>query len=85
MGSLSREIDDMARDNPTLVKYLEAAGSASLTDSYFSTMLLIMAVLAAGFAVSSALRLRSEETAGRSRRCSRPASPAPGGCSARWW
>jgi ABC-2 type transport system permease protein len=65
MGSLSREIDDMAHDNPSLVKYLEAAGSASLTDSYFSTMLLIMAVVAAGFAVSSALRLRSEETAGR--------------------
>ena len=65
MGSLSREIDDMARDNPTLVKYLQAAGAASLTDSYFSTMLLIMAVLAAGFAVSSALRLRSEESSGR--------------------
>ncbi len=65
MGSLSREIDDMARDNPTLVKYLEAAGSASLTDSYFSTMLLIMAVLASGFAVSSTLRLRGEESAGR--------------------
>jgi ABC-2 type transport system permease protein len=65
MGSLSREIDDMARDNPTLVKYLEATGAASLTDSYFSTMLLIMAVVAAGFAVSSVLRLRSEETSGR--------------------
>jgi ABC-2 type transport system permease protein len=65
MGSLSREIDDMARDNPSLVKYLEATGSASLTDSYFSTTLLIMAVLAAGFAVSSALRMRSEESAGR--------------------
>ena len=65
MGSLSREIDDMARDNPSLVKYLEAAGSASLTDSYFSTTLLLMAVLASGFAVSSTLRLRGEESAGR--------------------
>ncbi|NUR06906.1 MAG: ABC transporter permease [Nocardioidaceae bacterium] len=65
MGSLSREVGDMARDNPTLEKYLQATGQASLTDTFFSTMLLIMALLACAFAVSSALRLRSEETSGR--------------------
>lgn len=65
MGSLSREVADMARDNPTLSRYLAASGQASLTDTYLSTMLLIMALLATGFAVSSVLRLRAEETSGR--------------------
>jgi ABC-2 type transport system permease protein len=65
MGSLSREVADMARDNPTLSRYLAASGQASLTDTYLSTMLLIMALLATAFAVSSALRLGAEETSGR--------------------
>lgn len=65
VGSLSREVAQMARDNPTLSSYLAASGRASPTDSYFATMLLILALLAAAFAVSSALRLHSEETAGR--------------------
>ena len=65
MGSLSNEIADMAKDNPTLEKYLQVSGPASLTDTFFSTMLSIMALLACAFAVSSALRLRSEETSGR--------------------
>jgi polyether ionophore transport system permease protein len=65
MGSLSREVADMARDNPTLSDYLAATGRASLTDTYLSTMLLIMALLASGFAMSSTLRVRAEETSGR--------------------
>ena len=65
MGSLSREVGDMARGNATLEKYLQASGQGSLTDAFFSTMMLIMALLASGFAVSSALRLRAEETSGR--------------------
>jgi ABC-2 type transport system permease protein len=55
----------MARGNATLEKYLAATGQGSLTDTYLSTMLLIMALLATGFAVSSTLRLRGEEEAGR--------------------
>jgi ABC-2 type transport system permease protein len=65
VGSLSRAVDDMARDNPTLERYLAATGQGSLTDSYLATMLLVIALLVGGFAVSSALRLRSEETSGR--------------------
>jgi len=65
MGSLSREVGDMARDNPTLEKYLQASGGTSLTDTFFATMLTIMALLACAFAVSSALRLRAEEASGR--------------------
>lgn len=65
VGSLTDAVEDMTRDNPTLEKYLAATGQGSLVDSYLSTMLLIMALLAAGFAVTSALRLRPEETSGR--------------------
>ena len=70
-------------------------GRARLTDAFFSTMLLIMALLASGFAVSSALRLRAEETSGRLETCSPPGCRGPVGCSARsssrssapscWW
>jgi ABC-2 type transport system permease protein len=65
VGSLSNAVDDMARDNPTLVRYLAATGQGSLTDTYLASMLLVIALLSTGFAVSSALRLRTEETSGR--------------------
>jgi ABC-2 type transport system permease protein len=65
VGSLSRAVEDMAEGNPVLSDYLAATGEGSLTDTYFSTMLLILALLSSAFAVSSALRLRSEETSGR--------------------
>jgi len=65
VGSLSREVAEMTRDNPTLSDYLQATGQGSPTDAYFSTMLLILALLAAAFALSSALRLRAEESADR--------------------
>jgi ABC-2 type transport system permease protein len=65
VGSLSNAVQEMARDNPTLERYLEATGQGSLTETYLSSMLLIMSLLSAGFAVSSALRLRPDETSGR--------------------
>jgi ABC-2 type transport system permease protein len=65
VGSLTNAVQDMSKDNPTLEKYLAATGQGSLTDSYLASMVLIMALLAAGFAVSSAMRLRPDETSGR--------------------
>jgi ABC-2 type transport system permease protein len=65
VGSLSQTVSDMAKDNPVLADYLATAGSGSLSDTFFSSMLLILALLAAAFAVSSAMRLRAEETSGR--------------------
>jgi ABC-2 type transport system permease protein len=55
----------MAKNNPVLADYLAAAGSGSFSDTFFASMLLILALLAAAFAVSSAMRLRAEETSGR--------------------
>lgn len=62
-GSLAESIDDFVGDNEALQEMLASAGGASLTDSYLSTSLLIMALTAAGPAIQITLRLRSEETA----------------------
>ncbi len=54
IGSLSESVQDMIRDNPLIADYLAVAEGASITDSYLATMLMIMALVAAGFAVWSA-------------------------------
>lgn len=64
-GSLTREMQQMAEGNPQLQEYLRSSGSASLTDSFFSSMFVILALMSAAYAVSSTLRLRAEETSGR--------------------
>jgi ABC-2 type transport system permease protein len=64
-GSLTQGVEDLARDNPTLEEFFRAAGQGSLVDSFLSTMLLVLALLAAACAVSSALRLSTEEASGR--------------------
>jgi len=64
-GSLARDVDDLVRGNRTLRDYFAHSGTGSPTDSYFATMLLILALVASAFAVSSALRMRGEETSGR--------------------
>jgi ABC-2 type transport system permease protein len=63
-GSLSEEMQGMVQDNPTLAKVFAATGG-DITDSLFALALLFVGLTAAGFAVSSALRLRGEEASGR--------------------
>jgi len=65
IGSLSKQMRKMAVDSPTLEKYLHATGQGGIVDSFFATMLLILALLTGTFAVSSALRLYAEEASGR--------------------
>lgn len=65
LGSFSESIQNMVDDNPTLQQYFEQSGAASFVDSFLATSLLLLAIGGAGFAVSSALRPRSEESAGR--------------------
>ncbi|HEX2782508.1 MAG TPA: hypothetical protein VHN36_02910 [Ilumatobacteraceae bacterium] len=60
-GSIADSIDDFVRNNKTLADMF-TAGGASLTQSYLATSLRILALLGAGFAIQSTLRLRSEET-----------------------
>lgn len=64
-GSVSREVQSMVESNPTLAEYFARAGGATLIDAFFSTAILMLSLIGAGFAVSSALRLRSEEASGR--------------------
>lgn len=65
MGSFSQELVEMVESNPTVAEFLAAAGGGSIVESYFAVMLLICAVIVSAFTVSSALRLRGEEAAGR--------------------
>ncbi|MGE0137812.1 MAG: ABC transporter permease [Ilumatobacteraceae bacterium] len=62
-GSVADQIDDFVEDNEAMREFLAHSGSASLTDSFLATTLLILALIGSGFAVQSVLRLRSEEVA----------------------
>lgn len=63
-GSVADDVEDMLADNPQLADFLARAGGASLVDAYLATTLRLLALVACGFAISSALRLRFEEVAG---------------------
>ena len=64
-GSVATSIDSFVANNRALAEMLAGAGSGSLTDDYFATSLRILALVASGFAIQSALRLRAEESAQR--------------------
>jgi len=57
-------VQELIESIPELADALDIAGAADLVDAFFGTALLILALIAAGFTVGSALRLRTEETAG---------------------
>jgi len=63
-GSLGKDVESMIEGNEELQQiFLQATGGATIVEAYFATIFMIQALLAAGFTVSSALRLRSEEGA----------------------
>jgi ABC-2 type transport system permease protein len=62
-GSIVSSIEDFIGNNKGLADILAKSGGASITDSYLAMSSRILALIAAGFAVAAALRLRSEETA----------------------
>lgn len=61
-GWIAPTIDSFVANNKALADMMANAGGASLTDSYFATSLRLIALAAAGFAIQSVLRMRSEET-----------------------
>lgn len=63
-GSLGEDVADIIGDNEEMADIIAQVGG-ELTDSYFASSLLMLAVIAGGFTISSALRLRSEESGGR--------------------
>ncbi len=64
-GSIAPTIDSFVANNKVMAEVLAGTGMGSLTDTYFATSLRLMALVAGGFAVQAALRLRSEESAQR--------------------
>jgi ABC-2 type transport system permease protein len=64
-GSIIDQLDDLLEGNDAAKDLIAQAGGVSITDSYLSTTMLTMALIATGYAVQSALRLRTEENAGR--------------------
>jgi ABC-2 type transport system permease protein len=65
-GSIADSIEDFVADSEAMADILASSGGASLVDSYLGTSLLILALVAGGAALQSTLKLRGEETAGRS-------------------
>lgn len=63
-GSIAKGIDEFVGDNQSLHDIVDQAGG-SLTDSFFVTTTLLLAMIGTGFSVQSTMRLRGEETAGR--------------------
>ena len=62
-GWIAPTIDSFVASNPELAQLMANAGAGSLTDTYFATSLRVMALVASGFAIQSALRPRAEESA----------------------
>jgi polyether ionophore transport system permease protein len=60
-GWIGPTIDTFIGHNKALAEMFAGAGGGRLTDSYFAASFRLMALLATGFALQSALRVRSEE------------------------
>lgn len=63
-GSIGDDVGDLVGDSGT-TRDMFAQGGAGLVDGFYATALLMLAVIGCGFAVSSALRPRTEEDQGR--------------------
>jgi ABC-2 type transport system permease protein len=63
LGALAEGVADLLKGNPQLERFLEAAGGAGgIVDTYLSSTLGILGLVASAYAVQATLRLRSEET-----------------------
>jgi ABC-2 type transport system permease protein len=64
-GSIGEDVDRLIEENPAMADFFAQLEAADITDSFMATSLSMLALMAGGFAVSSALQLRGEESAGR--------------------
>lgn len=65
LGSLVGEVETFLDENPQLQDFFGAEEGTALVGAFLSTVMLLLALLTTGYAVAAALRLRTEETAGR--------------------
>lgn len=64
-GSIADEIEEMIADNPVYADIFTQLGGGSITDAFLATALVMLALIASGYPISAALRMRTEENAGR--------------------
>ncbi|TFH19458.1 MAG: hypothetical protein E4H05_04570 [Acidimicrobiales bacterium] len=64
-GIVADEAESILEENPEMEDFFAQLGKGSVTDAFLSLSVLVMALMATGFTISSVLRLRSEEAAGR--------------------
>lgn len=60
-GSVADQVDQFVEDNEQLAEYFTEYGGATLTDAFFTTTAMMLALIGAGFAVQSMLRSTAEE------------------------
>jgi ABC-2 type transport system permease protein len=63
-GSIGDDVGDLVGDSET-TREVFLQGAQDLVDGFYATSILMLALIACGFAISSALRPRGEEDAGR--------------------
>ncbi len=63
-GSIGDDVGDLVGDSETTQEVF-LQGATDLVEGFYATALLMLALIACGFAISSALRPRGEEEAGR--------------------
>lgn len=64
-GWITDSINDFVNDNQAITDIIAAKGGGTLTEQYLAMSFRILALIASGFAIQSALRIRSEEHAHR--------------------
>ncbi len=64
-GSLGDDIAGFVGESEEMAELLAAAGAADLTEAFFATAFLMLALIGSGYALQSTLRLRGEEGSGR--------------------
>lgn len=64
LGSVGRDAADIVESSGSVADVIARTAGADIVDSFFASVLLMTALIATGYTISSALRLRSEETAG---------------------
>lgn len=64
-GSLVGEVEDFLAQAPELREVFGADEGGALTDAFLSIVMLLLSLLATGYALAAASRPRAEETAGR--------------------
>jgi ABC-2 type transport system permease protein len=66
LGSAGSSVGDLVGDNQSLEDiFTRMGGKAGIVDAYLASVMGILGLMAAGYAIQATLRLRAEETSGR--------------------